>query len=64
MKYPNIEVQLSGKDGNAFAVLAEVLHAMKKANIPQSEQDAFVAEATSGDYNHLLATCTEYVNVK
>ncbi|MCC6888516.1 MAG: hypothetical protein IT536_08290 [Hyphomicrobiales bacterium] len=63
IKYPNVTVQLTGQDGNAFTVLGLMLRAMRKANIPADEIAAFRTEATSGDYNTLLATCMKYVDV-
>ena len=59
----NIEVQLSGRDGNAFNVMANVTGAMKKAKVPKEEIDSFIEEATSGDYDHLLQTCMKWVTV-
>ncbi len=62
MKYPHINVRLVGEDGNAFAILGRVNHALRMAKVPKEERDAFIKEATSGDYNHLLATCMDWVN--
>ena len=62
-KYPNIKVKLAGKDGNAFAILGRVRTAMNKANVPPDEMRAFMDEATSGDYDHLLRTCMKWVEV-
>ena len=56
-KYPDITVELVGKDGNAFNILGICRRAMKRAHLPESEIEAFTQEATSGDYNHLLITC-------
>ena len=64
VKYPDITVQLVGKDGNAFNILGICRRAMKRAHLPESEIEAFTAEATSSDYNHLLITCTEWFNVE
>lgn len=64
VKYPEICVQLVDLDGNAFAVLGRCLQAMRRAHIPQEERDKFYKEATSGDYNHLLATCMEWFNIE
>lgn len=61
MKYPNIKVRLTGKDGNAFFILGRVKEAMKKGKVPNDEVTAFLEEAMSGDYNHLLATCMKWV---
>ena len=64
MKYPNITVRLVGDDGNAFYILGKVQKALKRNNIPEEEIDKFMEEAKSGDYNHLLNTCMEWVNVE
>jgi hypothetical protein len=60
-KYPGIEVQLTGRDGNAFGILGNVSKAMRRGGIPSEEVKAFQEEATSGDYDHLLATCCRWV---
>ncbi len=62
-KYPHIRVQLTGSDGNAFAVLGAVSRALRRAGIDKAERDAFFAEATAGDYDHLLATAMRWVDV-
>ena len=64
VKYPDITVQLVGKDGNAFAILGRCRMAMKKAQIPEEEISKFTKEATSGNYDHLLTTCIEWFNVE
>ena len=63
-KYPDITVQLTGKDGNAFNILGICLRAMRRAGLNQEECEAFQAEATLGNYDHLLATCMEWFNVE
>lgn len=63
-KYPHVKVQLVGNDGNAFSIIARVRREMRRAKISSDEIDAFIKEATSGDYDHLLATCTKYVEVQ
>ena len=63
-KYPDITVELVGKDGNAFNILGICRRAMKRAHLPESEIEAFTQEATSSNYNHLLITCTEWFNVE
>lgn len=56
-------VVLTGTDGNAFAILGKVRRAIQKSNHPELA-DAFMTEATSGDYDHLLVTCFRYVTVE
>ena len=60
----DVQVQLSGNDGNAFAILGAVKRALHKADVPLKEIEEFMNQATAGDYNHLLATCMEWVDVE
>ncbi len=62
-KYPHVRVKLTGRDGNAFAVLGAVSSALRRAGVAKEERDAFFAEATAGDYDHLLATAMRWVDV-
>lgn len=63
-KYPEITVRLTGEDGNAFNILGICLRAMRRAGLNQKERDAFQAEAISGNYDHLLATCMKWFEVE
>ena len=68
VKFPDVEVQLTGVDGNAFAILGAVQRSLKKAGVDKAGVDAemsneFLDEATSGDYDHLLATVMRWVKV-
>lgn len=60
VKYPHIKIQLTSKDGNVFNILGLCTQAARRANLPQTEIDAFFNEATSGDYNKALATCQRW----
>ena len=62
-KYPDVSVPLVGEDGNAFMIMGRVTRAMSQAGVPKEERDAYIAEATSGDYNNLLRMTAEWVNV-
>jgi hypothetical protein len=59
----NVKVKLIGRDGNAFAILGSVSTALRKAGATPDEIKQFQAEATSGDYNNLLATCMAWANI-
>lgn len=63
VKYPEIEVQLTGTDGNAFAVIGTVSRALKRAGVPAAEVSEFADEAMSGDYDNVLRTCMSWVVV-
>jgi hypothetical protein len=65
-KYPTIEVgiNLTGPDGNAFAIIGRVRKALKLAGIPSSEIEEFTTEATAGDYEDLLRVCCMWVTFR
>lgn len=50
-------------DGNAFAILGAAQSAMRKAG-RTSEWDSILAEATAGDYDHLLRTMMKHFDVR
>lgn len=62
-KYPDVHVQLTGEDGNAFFILGKIQRILKKEKLFDSVWEEFYKEATSGDYNHLLATVMMYFTV-
>jgi hypothetical protein len=64
IKYPDITVQLTGQNGNAFMFLGLCTGAMKQAGLPKEERDAFLAAATAGDYDNLLATAMKWFDVR
>jgi hypothetical protein len=61
--YKHVKVKLVGTDGNAFAILGKVIKALKAAGATPEELKEFQDQATSGDYDNLLATCMEWVEV-
>jgi hypothetical protein len=62
-KYPDVTVQLTGTDGNAFSIVGKVQRALRRANVFEGEVQAFVTEATSGDYDNVLSTAMRWVDV-
>ena len=63
-KYPAVHVTLTGRAGKAYALLGAVSAALKRAGISKAQRDAFLAEATAGDYDHLLQTAIRWVEVR
>jgi hypothetical protein len=62
-KYPDITVQLTGTDDNAFAVLGQVTQALRRAGVSPEDREAFMQEATAGDYDSLLQVVMRWVEV-
>lgn len=56
-------VKLTGRDGNAFAVIAACKRASKEAGWDDARWDAVQKEMTSGSYDHLIKTALEHFEV-
>ena len=63
IKYPEVQVQLTGNDGNAFAILGNCQKEARRAGLTKDQIDEFMNEAMAGDYDHLLQTCMKYFEV-
>jgi hypothetical protein len=63
VKYPEIEVELSGRDGNAFAIMAAVRQALRRNGVAKDEVEEYVKESTSGDYDNLLQVAGNWVTI-
>jgi hypothetical protein len=63
-KHPDITVELAGHDGNAFTVLGRCCKAARDAGLSEDEIVTFVAEATVGDYDHLLQIAMRWFDVR
>ena len=62
MAKTNIEVKIIGADGNVYNLLGICRRALQKAR-RMDLWDEFYTAATSGDYNHALATIAEYFEI-
>ena len=64
VKYPEISVQLTGNDGNAFAIMGAVARALRNGGVSKEEIDKYQEESMSGDYDGLLQTAMRWVDVQ
>ena len=62
-KYPEIEVQLTGNDGNAFAIMGAVKRALEQAKVSKDEVAKYTEQSMSGDYDNLLRVAMSWVTV-
>lgn len=58
-----VEVELVGQDGNAYAIMGRVQRALKQAGASKEELDRYFTESTAGDYDNLLRVAMEWVEV-
>lgn len=63
-RYPDVSVQLTGEDGNAFSILGRVRRQLRRAGASEEELETFQDEATAGDYDHLLRTVMRWVDAR
>ena len=57
---PKVTVQITGLDGNAFAIIGRCSKAMRRAGWGTTEIRDFQKEAMKGDYSDLLTTVMDY----
>jgi hypothetical protein len=63
-RFAQVQVQLSGQDGNVFAIMGRVIRALRKDGATQSDIDEFVSEVTrAGTYDEALLIVMQWVNV-
>tara|TARA_R100000152_G_C6778755_1_gene209694 strand:- start:1138 stop:1341 length:204 start_codon:yes stop_codon:yes gene_type:complete len=61
--YPDVTVQLSGTDGNAFAIIGKVSKAIR-SEVGAEEAKKFSSEVLNSEsYDDLLQFCMRTVNV-
>lgn len=59
-----VNLDLIGKDGNAFMIMGLFGSQAKKEGWTKDEIDAVIKEAKSKDYNHLLVTIENHCEPK
>lgn len=62
-KFPNVAVQLTGTDGNAFALVGKVTKALKRAGEPDAAKACQDEAFAAGSYDELLVVLMSYVDV-
>ena len=64
VKYPDVVVELSGIDGNAFSIMGAVTKSLWRAGVSKEECNEYFAEATAGDYDDLIRTTMKWVSAE
>lgn len=63
-RHPEIDVQLTGLDGNVFVLIGACTKAMRRARVDKAEIDEFVHEVTDApSYDAALQCMMQWVNV-
>jgi hypothetical protein len=61
--HPEIRVRMTGESEHALFIMGRAVAAMRRAGLPDSDRQAFMAEATSGNYADLLATVRRWFQI-
>ncbi len=59
----DVEVQLTGQDGNAGTIMGAVVSALRKAGATPAEVTEYRTESMSGDYDNLLRVAMDWCHV-
>lgn len=62
-RFPEVQVKLTGTDGNAFAIMGRVARALRQGGASEDEVQEYMDASMSGDYDNLLRTAIEWVKV-
>jgi hypothetical protein len=57
-------MDIDGPDGNAFAIMAKVAKALRKAGATEQEISQYTMDSMSGDYDNLLAAADRWVDFR
>lgn len=61
---PKYDTYITGRDGNAFAIIGETTRALRNAGASKEDIDAYKERAMSGDYDNLLRVTMYYVDIR
>ena len=63
-RYEDVEVQLTGSDGNVFAIVGMVTTALQRAGATEADIEEFVASCfNAGNYDQVLQIVMDWVEV-
>lgn len=63
VKHPEVEVQLTGTDGNVFAIIGKVRDALRRAGHADAAKEFETAALSSESYDAVLQLCMRTVEV-
>ena len=61
--FSSVVIDISGPDGNAFAIIAIVMNCLKQCGYSKEEMDKIKKDMMSKDYNYLCSVASKYVSL-
>jgi hypothetical protein len=62
--FPHVTVQLTGKDGNACAIIGRTAKAMRDAGVDNDAIADYTKKAMAGDYDNVLSVTMDFVTTR
>lgn len=62
-KYPDVEVQLSGRDGNVFGIIGDVTGALRRAGHREAAKEFAGAAMNAESYDEVIQLALDTVDV-
>jgi len=64
-KYPIcVQIDPTSPEGNSLSVVGKVRRTLRALGVPRTEIQRFQDDALSGDREHLIAVCREWVDLQ
>mgnify|MGYP001603400111 FL=1 len=63
-KYQDVDVLLTGQDGNVFLIIGRVSKALKRAGYAEAAKEFGAAAMNAPSYDAVLQLCMRIVNVQ
>ena len=60
VKYPEVQFQIVGIDGNAFSIMGTAQKAARRAGLSKDQIEEYLNEAMSGDYDNVISTTMRF----
>ena len=61
--FSSVVIDISGPDGNAFAIIAIVMSCLKQCGYSKEEMNKIREDMMSKDYNYLCSVASRYVSL-
>jgi hypothetical protein len=63
IKHPDVEVKLTGEDGNVFSIMGRTINAMRRAGVSKEDRDAYGSEIIAArSYDEALRITMRWVS--
>lgn len=62
--FPSVAIDVSGPDGNAYAIMGVISHVLRTVGYSKNEIDDVLKDMMSSNYEHLIEVASKYVTIE